>query len=351
MAKIVVGMSGGVDSSVAAYLLKQQGHEVIGLFMKNWEEEGCSATTDFEDVAAVAGLLEIPFYTVNFAKEYWDRVFARCLEEYAKGHTPNPDIWCNQEIKFKLFFEKALRLGADYLATGHYCQKIEGKLCRGFDDSKDQSYFLYTMQKSVLDRVLFPIGHLPKSEVRKIAHEAGLATATKKDSTGICFIGKRDFRPFLARYLPPKKGKFQKVDGTVVGEHEGAHFYTIGQRRGLGIGGAGEAWYVVAKKMDENVVIVEQGEAPELFSDELIATDLSWVEERPTLPLRCSAKIRYRSPDESCLLFEKEGKLYVRFDRPQKAVTPRQSVVFYKDSICLGGGLIHIVESVQNYSV
>ncbi len=338
--KIVVGMSGGVDSSVAAYLLKQQGHEVIGLFMKNWEEDGCEAASDLEDVAAVAGKLDIPFYTVNFAKEYWERVFSRCLEEYAAGHTPNPDIWCNQEIKFKLFFEKALRLGADYLATGHYCQKSEGKLLRGFDENKDQSYFLYTMQKEVLDRVLFPIGHLPKSEVRKIAEEAGLCTANKKDSTGICFIGKRNFRPFLSRYLPPKKGVFQKKDGTVVGEHEGAHFYTIGQRRGLKIGGAGEAWFVVGKKMKENIVIVEQGEAPELFSKELVATDLSWVEEEPQLPLRCTAKIRYRSPDEECLLKKVEGKLVVEFENKQKAVTPRQSVVFYQDSVCLGGGLI-----------
>ena len=338
--KVVVGMSGGVDSSVTAYLLKKQGHEVIALFMKNWEDEGCTTASDQEDVAAVAGELDIPFYTVNFAKEYWDRVFSRCLKEYAEGHTPNPDIWCNQEIKFKLFFEKALRLGADYLATGHYCQKIDGKLHRGFDENKDQSYFLYTMQKEVLDKVLFPIGHLPKSEVRKIALEAGLSTATKKDSTGICFIGKRNFRTFLSRYLPPKKGEFQKVDGTVVAEHEGAHLYTIGQRRGLAIGGAGEAWYVVGKRMSENVVIVEQGEAPELFSDRLIATDLSWVDEEPELPLKCTAKIRYRSPDEKCTLERMDGKLHVIFDRPQKAITERQSVVFYDGPVCLGGGLI-----------
>jgi len=338
--KVVVGMSGGVDSSVVAYLLKKAGHEVIGLFMKNWEDEGCTAAADHEDVAAVAGKLDIPFYTVNFAKEYWERVFSRCLEEYAAGYTPNPDIWCNQEIKFKLFFEKAIRLGADYLATGHYCQNIGGQLHRGFDDNKDQSYFLYTIEKKVLERVLFPIGHLTKAEVRQIAQEAGLATANKKDSTGICFIGKRNFPDFLARYLPPKKGRFEKMDKTVVGEHEGAHFYTIGQRRGLAIGGAGEAWYVVGKRMKDNVVIVEQGEAPELFSDTLIATDLSWVDKEPELPIKCTAKIRYRTPDEACRLERRDGKLHVIFDQPQKAITPRQSVVFYDGQVCLGGGLI-----------
>ncbi|MCP5469477.1 MAG: tRNA 2-thiouridine(34) synthase MnmA [Chlamydiales bacterium] len=342
MKKVVVGMSGGVDSSVVAYLLKKQGYDVIGLFMKNWEDEGCTSASDYEDVAAVAGQLEIPFYTVNFAKEYWDRVFSRCLEEYEAGYTPNPDIWCNQEIKFKLFFEKALALGADYLATGHYCRTDGKRLLRGVDENKDQSYFLYTLKNSALDRVLFPLGGMEKSEVRKIAEEAGLATAAKRDSTGICFIGKRNFKEFLARYLPKKAGVFETRCGKVVGEHEGAHYYTIGQRRGLAIGGAGEAWYVVDKEMERNVVIVEQGDHnPELFSSSLSATDVSWVGGMPTFPFKCTAKIRYRSPDERCeIVCEENGKLIVHFESKQKAITPRQSVVFYDGEICLGGAII-----------
>lgn len=344
-------MSGGVDSSVTAYLLKKKGYEVIGLFMKNWEEEGCSSLADLEDVAKVAAKLDIPFYTVNLAKEYWDLVFARCLKEYASGFTPNPDIWCNQEIKFNLFFKKALSLGADCLATGHYCQTKEGKLLRGLDSNKDQSYFLYTLKSEKLKQILFPIGHLEKPKVREIAKNIGLSTAAKKDSTGICFIGKRNFKEFLARYLPKKKGLFETNEGLVVGEHEGAHFFTIGQRRGLAIGGAGEAWYVVDKDIERNVVIVEQGENhPSLFAKTLIATDVTWVEAVPNFPLRCTAKIRYRSPDEPCTIHEKEGKLFVEFDQPQKAITSRQSIVFYEDAVCLGGAIISSSSSKSSLS-
>ncbi len=344
MKTVVVGMSGGVDSSVTALLLKEQGYRVIGLFMKNWEEEGaCPAETDYEDVACVCGHLDIPFYTVNFAKEYWDSVFSRCLKEYAEGHTPNPDILCNREIKFHLFLDKALELGADYLATGHYCRKVEGEkgwqLARGKDVEKDQSYFLYTLKSSILERVLFPIGELNKPEVRRRAQQAELITAQKKDSTGICFIGKRNFKEFLARFIPHQQGDFERLDGSVVGRHDGMAYYTIGQRRGLDIGGAGEAWYVVGKDPKRNVVIVEQGdEHPALYRSELFMHEVSWVGQPPSFPLRCTAKVRYRSPDVVCTVLAPD---HVTFDEPQKAITPRQSIVFYQGEICLGGGMIN----------
>lgn len=345
---VVVGLSGGVDSSVTALLLKEAGYQVIGLFMKNWEEEEgpCPAEKDYEDVIAVCHQLDIPYYSVNFAKEYWDRVFAHCLKEYAAGYTPNPDILCNREIKFNLFLEKALQLGADYMATGHYCQKVyqEGEwgLKRGKDVDKDQSYFLYTLKSAILEKVLFPVGGLHKSEVRALAAKAQLSTALKKDSTGICFIGKRNFKDFLSSYIPSAKGNFENRAGKVVGTHDGAPFYTLGQRKGLGIGGAGEAWYVVEKDMERNVVIVEQGEGhPDLFRTYLIAAETSWVGQTPSFPLRCTAKIRYRSPDAACHIMAKdEGKIEVLFDEPQKAITPRQSIVFYQREICLGGAII-----------
>ncbi len=343
MKTVVVGMSGGVDSSVTALLLKEQGYRVIGLFMKNWEEEGaCPAEVDYEDVACVCAHLDIPFYTVNFAKEYWDNVFSHCLKEYAAGFTPNPDILCNREIKFNVFLDKALELGADYLATGHYCRKIkvDGKwqLGRGLDPGKDQSYFLYTLKSSILDKVLFPIGELEKTEVRKRAHESGLITAQKKDSTGICFIGKRNFKEFLTRFIPNKPGNFEQLNGKVVGSHDGIAYYTIGQRRGLDIGGPGEAWYVVGKDGARNVVVVEQGdEHPALYSSELTMGEVSWVAEPPIFPARCTAKVRYRSPDVACTIVSNER---VVFDEPQKAITPRQSIVFYQGEICLGGAII-----------
>lgn len=344
MKTVVVGMSGGVDSSVTAYLLKKQGYRVIGLFMKNWEEDegACPAETDQEDVACVCSHLDIPFYTTNFSKEYWDHVFSHCIKEYEAGYTPNPDILCNREIKFKVFFQKALELGADFLATGHYCrrQKENASWCllRGKDPEKDQSYFLYTLKSSVLEKVLFPIGELHKKEVREIARSAGLLTANKKDSTGICFIGKKNFKEFLSRFVSKKQGNFERLSGDVIGRHDGIAFYTIGQRRGLDIGGAGEAWYVVGKDPKRNVVFVEQGENhPALYRCELKMQDVTWVSNPPLFPLRCTAKIRYRTLDAPCTIMSLN---HVIFDTPQKAVTPRQSIVFYDRERCLGGGII-----------
>lgn len=341
-------MSGGVDSSVSAYLLKEQGHEVIGLFMKNWEEDGeCPAALDFEDVADVCHKIGIPYYTVNFIKEYREQVFADFLKESLAGRTPNPDILCNREIKFKVFFEKAKELGADFLATGHYCQVglSDGKarLLRGADPNKDQSYFLYAIKAKVLKEVLFPIGHLPKQEVRRIAQQAGLSTAGKKDSTGICFIGKRDFKEFLSQHLKATPGDFVDLQGNIVGRHDGLPYYTIGQRKGLAIGGPGEAWFVAGKDLATNRVLLVQGEEhPALFSSRLIASDESFIAEQcPALPMRCTAKVRYRQADQACSVSRLEnGMLEVLFDQPQRAVTPGQSVVFYQDEHCLGGAII-----------
>ncbi len=339
---IVVGMSGGVDSSVTALLLKEQGHHVIGMFMKNWEEKDsqgvCNSSKEYDDVVRVCDKLDIPHYTVNFVEEYWNNVFTHFLEDLKRGFTPNPDILCNREIKFKVFLEKALSLGADFLATGHYCRIQEGKLLKGKDLSKDQSYFLYTLKPHILKKVLFPIGNLPKPEVRRIAKEHNLATAEKKDSTGICFIGKRDFREFVKQYLPYQKGNFETLDGKIVGQHEGAAYYTIGQRKGLGIGGPGNAWFVVAKDMGRNVVIIEQGQDhPALYKDHLQVIDLTWVNESPPFPFVCKAKIRYRQEEQECVI---ENESHVRFLSPQRAITSRQSIVFYDRDVCLGGGLI-----------
>lgn len=344
---VVVGMSGGVDSSVSAFLLKEQGYNVIGLFMKNWEEMGtegqCTATRDFEDVAKVCETLQIPYYSVNFVKEYWDLVFSHFVEELKQGWTPNPDILCNREIKFQIFFQKAMQLGADFLATGHYCQtNSQGQLLKGFDPDKDQTYFLYTVKENILRKVLFPVGHLPKKRVREIALEAGLATATKKDSTGICFIGKRDFREFICKYIPYQKGPFLTLDGKKVGEHEGMAYYTIGQRKGLGIGGPGDAWFVVDKDAKRNIVYVVQGEDhPALYAHDLIADEVSWVSSPPSFPLSCKAKIRYRHEEQDCtVILQEDGKLHVHFILPQRAITLRQSIVFYQGDICLGGAMI-----------
>lgn len=351
MKTVVVGMSGGVDSSVSAYLLKEQGFRVIGMFMKNWEEQDaqgvCQASKEYEDVVAVCDHLGIPCYSVNFVKEYWDRVFTHFLEEFKQGHTPNPDILCNREIKFKALYDKALEFGADFLATGHYCQigSTEERMCllKGADGGKDQSYFLYTLRESILNRVLFPIGHLPKSAVRQIAREQGISTAEKKDSTGICFIGKRDFKQFLSNYLAITPGNFETLDGRIVGRHDGVAYYTVGQRRGMGVGGEGNAWYVVGKDIPRNVVYIEQGSNhPALFKPELTCSEITWVSKEPlAFPLHCRSKIRYRQPDEECIVEEPvEGKARVRFLNPQRAVTPRQSIVFYDGPICLGGAII-----------
>lgn len=348
---VVVGMSGGVDSSVTAFLLKQQGYRVIGMFMKNWEEKDadgvCQSSREFEDVVRVCEQIDIPYYSVNFVKEYWDNVFQHFLAELKLGHTPNPDILCNREIKFKVFLEKALDIGADFLATGHYCQniKVDDTFClhKGSDPNKDQTYFLYTIGQQALSRVLFPIGHMLKPELRRVAQTHQLPTSTKKDSTGICFIGKRNFKEFVSQYLPYHPGSFQTLNGKTVGKHEGAAYYTPGQRKGMGIGGPGEPWFVVGKDITKNIVYVEQGERhPALYCDELIAAEVSWVAGKPPLmPLQCKAKVRYRQPDQECLVNRLEnGRLHVQFAVPQRAVTPRQSVVFYQGDLCLGGAMI-----------
>lgn len=340
---VVVGMSGGVDSSVTAFLLKEAGYRVIGLFMRNWEEdEECPAVRDFQDVASVCTQLDIPYYSVSFAKEYWERVFARCLVDYERGETPNPDILCNSEIKFDLLLEKALALGGNTLATGHYAAKGAGEtLLRGLDPEKDQSYFLYKLKSEQLSKVLFPLGEMQKSEVRALARRAGLATAEKRDSTGICFIGKRPFQAFLSRYIKERPGAMETLSGKRVGTHLGVAYYTIGQRKGLGIGGPGEPWFVLGKDVERNVLYVEQGEDhPALYSTQLYAHEVSWVGQEPAFPLQCTAKIRYRSADVECRVTKEGEQLLVTFEIPQKAVTTGQSVVFYQGRICLGGALI-----------
>lgn len=346
--KVVVGMSGGVDSSVAALLLKEQGYDVIGLFMKNWEEKDgdgiCLSSKEYEDVVKVCKQIDIPYFSVNFVKEYWDLVFSHFIEELKLGWTPNPDVLCNREIKFKALFEKAKDLGADFLATGHYAKTDRGHLFKSQDQDKDQTYFLYTLKSEILNEVLFPLGDLTKTEVRKIAAKHGLATSHKKDSTGICFIGERNFRPFLSKFIPYQKGELQTLSGKVVGEHVGVAYHTIGQRKGLCIGGPGEAWFVVGKDVKKNIIYVEQGEDhPALYCSQLIATDITWVSKAPTLPFKCHAKIRYRQPDQECVIEKMEdGRLFVSFPKPQRAVTPRQSIVFYHDNYCLGGALINL---------
>jgi len=345
--KIAVALSGGVDSSLSAYLLKKAGHDVFGLFMKNWEEKDndghCLAEKDYEDVIKVCEALDIPYYGINFAEEYWESVFTYFLEEIKQGYTPNPDILCNREIKFNVLYKKALALGADVLATGHYCQTEGGQLLKGKDPGKDQSYFLYTIKSSILENVLFPIGGMLKPNVRQMAHDVGIPVFDKKDSTGICFIGKRNFKEFLEKYIPNQPGNFETIDGEVIGTHEGAVYYTIGQRKGMGIGGPGDAWYVAGKDIEQNVVTVVQGsEHPALFSHELYATDISWVQNPPSqLPYSCKAKIRYRQVEQPCIIQSiEEGRVHVTFSEPMRAITPRQSIVFYDGPVCLGGAII-----------
>lgn len=349
--RVVIGMSGGVDSSVAALLLKEQGYDVIGIFMKNWDdtdENGvCTATEDYNDVIRVCNQIGIPYYAVNFEKQYWDKVFTYFLEEYKAGRTPNPDVMCNKEIKFKAFLEHAIHLGADYVATGHYARVSyrdgEYKMLRGLDENKDQTYFLNQLTQEQLSKVLFPIGELEKSKVREIAREAGLATAAKKDSTGICFIGERNFKEFLSQYLPAKKGNMETFDGEMKGKHDGLMYYTIGQRHGLGIGGSGEPWFAIGKDLKRNVLYVGQGFHHEkLYSDAIIADKISWVSirEKPA-EFTCTAKFRYRQQDHKVTVRLLEGaKVQVIFDEPIRAVTPGQAVVFYQGEECLGGGTI-----------
>ncbi|MDU6389797.1 MULTISPECIES: tRNA 2-thiouridine(34) synthase MnmA [unclassified Pantoea] len=354
--KVIVGMSGGVDSSVSAWLLQQQGYQVEGLFMKNWEEddgeEYCTAADDLADAQAVCDKLGIKLHKINFAAEYWDNVFEHFLEEYKAGRTPNPDILCNKEIKFKAFLEFAADdLGADYIATGHYVRRadVDGKsqLLRGLDGNKDQSYFLYTLSHQQIAQSLFPVGELEKPEVRRIAEQLDLVTAKKKDSTGICFIGERKFRDFLGRYLPAQPGAIETVDGQVIGEHQGLMYHTLGQRKGLGIGGLKESnddpWYVVDKDVARNRLIVAQGaDHPRLMSVGLIAQQLHWVDRQPpAAPLRCTVKTRYRQTDIPCDIVPRgDDRIEVRFDAPVAAVTPGQSAVFYLGDVCLGGGII-----------
>ena len=347
---VVVGMSGGVDSSVSALVLKEQGYNVIGLFMKNWDEKdengNCQASKDYKDVVSVCEKIGIPYYSVEFIEEYRKNVFEDFVKEYENGYTPNPDILCNREIKFKVFLEKAINeMGADFLATGHYCQNKNNRLVKGRDNSKDQSYFLYTIKSSILEKVLFPIGDLEKREVREIAKKYDLSTKDKKDSTGICFIGERNFKNFLGQYIHFTKGPFKTLDGELVGEHTGSSYYTIGQRKGLGLGGPGEPWFVLKKDVEKNIVYVGRGEKhPALYTDTLTASEASWVTgEKPfDLPFSCKAKVRYRQKDQECRIekINENGVLHISFKEPQRAVTPRQSIVFYKDDVCLGGAII-----------
>lgn len=349
---VVIGMSGGVDSSVAALLLKEQGYNVIGLFMKNWEDDDvdgcCTADDDYADVRRVCSKLGIPYYGVNFAKEYMDRVFSYFLEEYKRGRTPNPDVLCNREIKFGPFKEYAMQLGADYIATGHYCGiRHDGDvhyLLKAKDQNKDQTYFLNQLSQSQLSNVLFPLADIPKPEVRRIAEENGLATAEKKDSTGICFIGERKFRQFLMNYIPAKKGEIKTFDGRTLGEHYGLMYYTIGQRRGLDIGGqAGDAgrWFVVEKDIKNNILYVAHGAEDRLYSKGLYMKECNWIPAEPCgRDFKCKAKFRYRQEEQGVTVHIGGGGITVDFDEKQRAITEGQFCVFYDDEKCLGGGII-----------
>lgn len=362
--KVVIGMSGGVDSSVAAWLLKEQGYDVIGLFMKNWEDdddsEYCSTRQDWIDAASVADVIDVDIEAVNFAAEYKDRVFAEFLREYQAGRTPNPDVLCNAEIKFKSFLDHAMKLGADLIATGHYARVRETggqfELLKAVDASKDQSYFLHRLNQAQLSNTLFPLGEIHKTEVRTIAEKLKLPNAKKKDSTGICFIGERPFREFLNRYLSYKPGPMKTPDGKIVGEHVGLSFYTLGQRKGIGIGGmqpyknedgTSDAWYVAKKDIENNVLYVVQGhEHPWLLSSSLCADQISWVAGKAPKNVRLSAKTRYRQADMDCVLSTDDiGRFSLEFSCAQWAITPGQSAVIYDGEICLGGGIISGSES------
>ena len=356
--RVIVGMSGGVDSSVSALLLLEQGYQVEGLFMKNWEEDDgtdyCTAMDDLADAQAVCDRIGIKLHTANFAAEYWDNVFEHFLAEYKAGRTPNPDILCNREIKFKAFLDYALMLGADLIATGHYVRRrdIDGRteLLKGLDPNKDQSYFLHAVGGTQIAKTLFPVGELEKPAVRAIAEKYELATAKKKDSTGICFIGERRFSDFLKQYLPAQPGIIETTDGEQIGEHHGLMYHTIGQRQGLGIGGmkdaSDEPWYVLAKDVKRNVLVVGQGNEHQwLFSGALLASEIFWVNPVDlSVPRQLSAKVRYRQSDQQCTLEKTPEGYRAVFNTPQRAVTPGQSVVFYDGEICLGGGVIEIAE-------
>lgn len=362
MSRVVLGLSGGVDSAVAAYVLKQQGHDVICVFMRNWDsalnndilgnphndDPVCPQEEDYQDAVAVAQHLGLEIRRVDFIKEYWDQVFTYFLEEYGKGRTPNPDILCNKHIKFKAFLDYAKELDADYIATGHYARVVhqddgDSVMLRGVDNNKDQTYFLCQLNQYQLSHALFPIGDMTKAEVRALAHELQIPVADKKDSTGICFIGERNFRAFLQNYLPATPGRMVDIDTeNIVGEHQGIMYYTIGQRKGLNIGGPGGPWFVVGKDYDRNVLYVAQGDMNDyLLSDGALITDVNWIPSVKPETLACTAKFRYRQKDNPVTIrFINETTLYVTFERPVKAVTPGQAAVFYQDDVCLGGGTI-----------
>lgn len=351
--KAVVGMSGGVDSSVAALLLREQGYDVVGLFMHNWKEtdEGgaCTAEEDYADVRRAASLIGIPYYTVDFSRDYWENVFSHFVEEYKKGRTPNPDVLCNREIKFGAFREQAEKIGADFIATGHYCGTLrrDGRtyLIRAADENKDQTYFLNQVSEEQLQNVLFPLERLTKPEVRAIAERYGFANAKKKDSTGICFVGERNFRQFLSRYIPMQKGEIRTLDGRTVGEHDGVFFYTVGQHRGFGLGGvkgAGndEPWYIVRKDVGNNILYVSQGETEELYSRRLITSEFNFITEEAEDGSEVTARIRHRQPLQKARYYKKGDDAEIVFEEKQRAVAPGQYCVLYDGNICLGGGVI-----------
>ena len=352
--RVVVGLSGGVDSAVSALLLKRQGYDVIGVFMKNWNEDNddgvCTAESDWRDVRDVCDKIDIPYYAVDFAQEYWDRVFTLFLNEYKAGRTPNPDVLCNREIKFKAFLDFAMKAGAEKMATGHFVQTdAEGHLLRGIDPNKDQSYFLYMVHREQLQKAMFPVGHMTKQEVRKVAEEAGLPVSKKKDSTGVCFIGERNFKQFLKGFLPAQPGDMVTPEGEVVGRHDGLMYYTLGQRRGLGIGGRGDgrSFFVVDKDLKKNQLIVVQGEDhPLLYSKGCTADQATFVGDPlpENTPCRLTAKFRYRQPDQPVTVTRVGDQLHFVYDAPQRAVTPGQSAVIYDGDKCLGGGIINIIE-------
>lgn len=351
--KIIVGLSGGVDSSVAALMLLEQGFEVEALFMKNWEEDDkdgfCSAKQDLSDAQKVADKLGIKLHTINFSADYWEQVFAHFLQEHKKGRTPNPDVLCNQKIKFSVFLQHALSLGADKIATGHYARITKNtqgyQLKTGLDEDKDQSYFLHLLNQKQLSKSLFPLGEISKTQVRQIATKNALITANKKDSTGICFIGERPFADFLQTYLPKTPGDIVDENGQFIKHHDGLAFYTIGQRKGLEIGGgfghSNEPWFVIDKDIKHNKLVVAQGDNPALYHQSLTASKSHWIGKTPTLPLKCSAKIRYRQPAQKCVInSDNKQQLQLSFSQKQRAITPGQSVVFYADEVCLGGAII-----------
>ena len=352
--RVVVGMSGGVDSAVSALLLKRAGYDVVGVFMKNWEEKDengtCTAAADWEDVQQVCDVIDIPCYSVNFAKEYYDRVFSYFLDEYKKGRTPNPDVLCNREIKFKAFLDYATQLGAGRMATGHFVRSEmrdgHAVLLKGSDPGKDQSYFLYMLKEAQLERSLFPVGHMNKADVRKIAEDNHLPVFAKKDSTGVCFIGERNFRQFLQGFLPLQSGDMVTESGEKVGEHIGLSYYTLGQRKGLGIGGRGDgrSWFVIDKDLEKNRLIVAQGEdSPRLYSHFIRATQPTWIAGNAPVSdgqsFRCTARFRYRQPDQQVTVTLKGDELLIEADEKQRAITPGQSVVLYRGDVCLGGAI------------